>query len=62
MGKCYLGKDDLAIARAVLMYLSIGNLRDAKNLIEEIDKLAGAKELDFPESELMRFINYLLQT
>ncbi|GJZ29085.1 Golgi to ER traffic protein 4 [Tanacetum coccineum] len=50
--QCYLGKDDLAIARAVLMYLSIGNLRDAKNLIEEIDKLAGAKELDFPE--LMR--------
>ncbi|GJY09525.1 Golgi to ER traffic protein 4 [Tanacetum coccineum] len=24
MGKCYLGEDDLAIARAILMYLSIG--------------------------------------
>ncbi|GKA95932.1 Golgi to ER traffic protein 4, partial [Tanacetum coccineum] len=54
MGKCYPGEDDLAIARAVLI--------DANNLMEEIDKLAGAKELDFPESELMRFINYLLQT
>lgn len=43
-------------------YLSIGNLRDANNIMDEIEKLAAAKELDFPESELMRFINYLLQT
>ncbi|XP_024971521.1 Golgi to ER traffic protein 4 homolog [Cynara cardunculus var. scolymus] len=62
MGKCYPGEDDLAIARAVLMYLSIGNLRDANNIMDEIKKLARAKELEFPESELMRFIDYLLQT
>ncbi|KAI3520218.1 hypothetical protein L1887_09497 [Cichorium endivia] len=62
MGKCYPGEDDLAIARAVLMYLSIGNLRDANNIMDETKKLAWAKELEFPESELMRFIDYLLQT
>ncbi|PWA66014.1 hypothetical protein CTI12_AA329700 [Artemisia annua] len=42
-------------------YLSIGNLRDANNLMDEIDKLVGVKELEFPGSELMRLINYLLQ-
>ncbi|XVF12235.1 hypothetical protein REPUB_Repub08aG0097600 [Reevesia pubescens] len=26
MSKCYLGEDDIAIARAILMYLSMGNL------------------------------------
>ncbi|KAJ0657420.1 putative golgi to ER traffic protein [Helianthus annuus] len=62
MGKCYPGEDDLAIARAVLMYLSIGNLRDANNIMDEIEKLAEVKGLQFPDSELMRFINYLLQT
>ncbi|XP_076955991.1 protein GET4-like [Bidens hawaiensis] len=62
MGKCYPGEDDLAIARGVLMYLSLGNLRDANNIMDEIEKLARVKELDFPDSELMRFINYLLQT
>ncbi|PWA71454.1 Peptidase S9A/B/C, oligopeptidase, N-terminal beta-propeller [Artemisia annua] len=34
-------------------YLSIGNLRAANNLMDEIDKLAGAKEVEFPVSELM---------
>ncbi|PWA71328.1 hypothetical protein CTI12_AA281190 [Artemisia annua] len=37
-------------------------LRNVNNLMEEINKLAGAKELEFPRLELMRFINYLLQT
>lgn len=46
----------------VCRYLSVGNLRDANNIMDEIKKLAWAKELEFPESELMRFIDYLLQT
>ncbi|MCD7446913.1 hypothetical protein HAX54_018884 [Datura stramonium] len=39
MGKCYPGEDDLAIARAILMYLSLGNLRDANKLMDERDAL-----------------------
>ncbi|KVI06901.1 Uncharacterized protein family UPF0363 [Cynara cardunculus var. scolymus] len=39
-----------------LLYLSIGNLRDANNIMDEIKKLARAKELEFPESELMRLM------
>ncbi|XP_031129284.1 Golgi to ER traffic protein 4 homolog [Ipomoea triloba] len=62
MGKCYPGEDDLAIARAVLMYLSLGNLRDANYLMDEIKKQVSSKELEFPESELMQFIGYLLLT
>lgn len=62
MGKCYPGEDDLAIARAVLMYLSLGNLRDANYLMDEVKKQVQSKELDFPQSNLIQFINYLLQT
>ncbi|XP_057981893.1 protein GET4 [Malania oleifera] len=62
MGKCYPGEDDLAIARAVLMYLSLGNLRDANYLMDEVKKQIKSKQLDFPESELTQLINYLLQT
>ncbi|KAK9913298.1 hypothetical protein M0R45_037120 [Rubus argutus] len=62
MGKCYPGEDDLAIARAVLMYLSLGNLRDANILMDEIKKQVESKKLEFPKSDLMQFINYLLQT
>ncbi|GAB2235462.1 hypothetical protein Drorol1_Dr00025887 [Drosera rotundifolia] len=62
MGKCYPGEDDLAIARAVLMYLSQGNLRDANYIMDEIKKKMDSEELDFSESELIQFIVYLLQT
>ncbi|KAK7277296.1 hypothetical protein RIF29_18447 [Crotalaria pallida] len=62
MGKCYPGEDDLAIARAVLRYLSSGNMRDANKLIDEIRKQIVSKEVEFPQTELMQFINYLLQT
>ncbi|BBG97856.1 hypothetical protein Prudu_007106 [Prunus dulcis] len=62
MGKCYPGEDDLAIARAILMYLSLGNLRDANNLMDEIKKQVESKQLDFPQSDLIQFINFLLQT
>ncbi|CAA6654704.1 unnamed protein product [Spirodela intermedia] len=62
MGKCYPGEDDLAIARAVLMYLSQGNLRDANKLMDELRKQLQYRQLDFLHSDLMQFIVYLLQT
>ncbi|CAN0909315.1 Protein GET4 [Linum grandiflorum] len=62
MGKCYPGEDDLAIARAVLMYLSMGNTRDANFLLSEVKEQAEAKKLEFPRSDLITFISYLLQT
>ncbi|KAJ7975111.1 Golgi to ER traffic protein 4-like [Quillaja saponaria] len=62
MGKCYPGEDDLAIARSVLWYLSFGNLRDANQLMEELKKQVEAAELEFPKTDLITFIIYLLQT
>ncbi|XP_030932415.1 Golgi to ER traffic protein 4 homolog [Quercus lobata] len=62
MGKCYPGEDDLAIARAILMYLAMGNLRDANYLMDEIKKQLESNQLDFPQSDLIQFIIYLLQT
>ncbi|KAJ4970543.1 hypothetical protein NE237_003642 [Protea cynaroides] len=61
-GKCYPGEEDLAIARAVLMYLSLANLRDANCLMDEIKNQLDSKNLDFPYSDLTQFIIYLLQT
>ncbi|CAN1798496.1 Protein GET4 [Linum perenne] len=62
MGKCYPGEDDLAIARAILMYLSVGNMRDANFLLGEVKKQVEAKKLEFPQSDLIHFISYLLET
>ncbi|KAK4578911.1 hypothetical protein RGQ29_028827 [Quercus rubra] len=62
MGKCYPDEDDLAIARAILMYLAMGNLRDANYLMDEIKKQLESNQLDFPQSDLIQFIIYLLQT
>ncbi|CAL5363527.1 unnamed protein product [Camellia sinensis] len=58
----YPGEDDLAIARAILMYLSLGNLRDANYLMDELKNQVRDKELNLPRSDLMQFINYLLLT
>ncbi|XP_074276248.1 protein GET4 isoform X2 [Silene latifolia] len=60
--KCYPGEDDLAIARAVLMYLALGNLRDANYIMDEVKQKVESKELEFPKSELMELIVYLLKT
>ncbi|KAB5544179.1 hypothetical protein DKX38_012291 [Salix brachista] len=62
MGKCYPGEEDLAVARAVLMYLSMGNLRDANFLMDELKKHAQYEEHDLPQSDLIQFISYLLPT
>ncbi|CAL9170798.1 unnamed protein product, partial [Musa hybrid cultivar] len=61
MGKCYPGEDDMAIARAVMLYLSQGNLRDANNLMDELNKQLEHKQLELPDSDLILFIKYLLQ-
>ncbi|CAL9047386.1 unnamed protein product, partial [Musa banksii] len=62
MGKCYPGEDDIAIARAVLLYLSQGNLRDANNLMDELKKQLEQKQLEIPHSDLIQVIGYLLRT
>ncbi|KNA24235.1 hypothetical protein SOVF_017830 [Spinacia oleracea] len=62
MEKCYPGEDDLAIARAILMYLALGNMRDANYVMDEVKKQLELKEVDFPDSDLMQFVSYLLQT
>ncbi|KAK7343831.1 hypothetical protein VNO77_12884 [Canavalia gladiata] len=62
LGKCYPGEDDLAIARAVLRYVSSGNLKDANILMEEIKKQVQTAEIELPKTELMQFINFLLPT
>lgn len=62
MEKCYPGEDDLAIARAVLMYLASGNMRDANCLVDEFKKQVESKKLEFPQSKLIQFVIYLLQT
>ncbi|XP_058111285.1 protein GET4 [Magnolia sinica] len=62
MGKCYPGEDDLAIARAILMYLSLGNLRDANCLMDELKIQLKSKQLDFPKSDLIQFIVYVVKT
>ncbi|RZR97084.1 hypothetical protein BHM03_00026200 [Ensete ventricosum] len=61
MGKCYPGEDDMAIARAVMLYLSQGNLRDANNLMDELNKQLEHEQLELPDSDLIQFIKYLLQ-
>ena len=43
-------------------YLSLGNLRDANYLMDEVKKQVESKELDYPESDLTEFIDYLLLT
>ncbi|XP_062193532.1 protein GET4-like isoform X2 [Phragmites australis] len=62
MGKCYPGEDDTAIARGVLMYLSQGNLRDANLLMNEMKAQLKSADLEFPKTDLIQFIKYLLQT
>ncbi|XVE75327.1 hypothetical protein DITRI_Ditri12bG0085500 [Diplodiscus trichospermus] len=62
MSKCYPDEDDIAIVRAVLMYLSMGNLRDANYLMDELKRQVESKELEFPQSDLIQFITFLLLT
>ncbi|KAK8669840.1 hypothetical protein V6N13_104609 [Hibiscus sabdariffa] len=51
--QCYPGEDDIAIARAILMYLSLGNLQDANSLMDELRKQVQSQEIDFPNSSII---------
>ncbi|KAL9418982.1 hypothetical protein AB3S75_036854 [Citrus x aurantiifolia] len=62
MGKCYPGEDDLAVARAILMYLSLGNMKDANYIMDEVKKQVENKELQLQPSDLIQFVFYVLQT
>ncbi|WCJ19399.1 Protein GET4 [Euphorbia peplus] len=62
MGRCYPGEDDIAIARAILMFLAMGNLKDANSLMDEIKKQVEAAKLELPMSDLIQFIIFLLPT
>lgn len=43
-------------------YLAQGNLRDANVLMDEIKKQVQSQNVNLPRSDLMQFINYLLET
>lgn len=43
-------------------YLSSGNLRDANQLMDELKKQVEEKQLDLPQSDLIQFVTFLLQT
>ncbi|XP_050208742.1 protein GET4 [Mercurialis annua] len=62
LGKCYPGEDDLAIARAILMYLAMGNLRDANCLMDEVKKQVESTNHELPKSDLIQLVTYLLPT
>eukprot|EP00246_Nothoceros_aenigmaticus_P015757 TRINITY_DN678_c0_g1_i2.p1 TRINITY_DN678_c0_g1~~TRINITY_DN678_c0_g1_i2.p1 ORF type:complete len:320 (+),score=44.23 TRINITY_DN678_c0_g1_i2:353-1312(+) len=63
MTQCFSGEADLVIARGVLQYLGLGNLRDANRLWEETKKIMDAKDsIQYPDSPLMHFIKFLLLT
>ncbi|KAL5720920.1 hypothetical protein ACHQM5_013544 [Ranunculus cassubicifolius] len=62
MGKCYPGEDDVAIARAILLYLSLGNLRDANCFLDELRNQLESSQLELPRSDLVQFVKYVLQT
>ncbi|KAK9189926.1 hypothetical protein WN943_018525 [Citrus x changshan-huyou] len=69
MGKCYPGEDDLAVARAILIefflddrYLSLGNMKDANYIMDEVKKQVENKQLQLQPSDLIQFVFYVLQT
>jgi tetratricopeptide (TPR) repeat protein len=57
---------DLFIARAVLQYLAIGNLKDANIVFEEflslMDKNPQYEQKSFPRTPLINYIRFLLMT
>lgn len=63
MSQCFPGEADLVIARGVLQYLGLANLRDANRLWDETKKLvAEKKSVQYPDTPLMHFIRFLLLT
>ncbi|CAK9216595.1 unnamed protein product [Sphagnum troendelagicum] len=62
MHQCYPGEADLVVARAVLLYLSLGNLRDANLLWDAVKQSLSDSSKEFPDTPLMHFIRFLLST
>ncbi|KAG0623105.1 hypothetical protein M758_3G148600 [Ceratodon purpureus] len=62
MNKCYPSEADLVIARAVMLYLSLGNLRDANRLWDSVRQRLSDSSQDFPDSPLLHFVKFLLST
>lgn len=62
MNKCYPSEADLVIARAVLLYLSLGNLRDANRLWDSVKQRLSGSSQEFPNSPLLHFVKFLLST
>jgi len=54
----YLSERDLVIARAVLQYLSLSNLKDANIVYQKFLKLSP----NFPQTPLINYIRFLLMT
>lgn len=60
MNECDPEEGDFLLARSVLLYLTLGNLRDANRLMNEVKK--GLGEKSYPNTPLVQFIKYLLLT
>ncbi|MCO5582875.1 hypothetical protein L7F22_036776 [Adiantum nelumboides] len=58
--QCDREEVDLILARSIFLYLTLGNLKDANCLVDEVRKRLG--ERNFPNTPLMQFIKYLLLT
>lgn len=43
-------------------YLSQGNLKEANNLVDNVKLQLNEKQLELPKTDLIQFIEYLLQT
>ena len=46
----------------ICRYLALGNMKDANYLMDEVKKQVESKGHEFPSSDLIQFIKYLLQT
>lgn len=60
MNECEPEEGDVTFARSVLLYLTLGNLRDANFLVSEVKNRLG--EQSYPTTPLMQFTKYLLIT
>ncbi|CAM6087150.1 unnamed protein product [Calypogeia fissa] len=59
MDKCYSEEVDLVVARAILLYLTLGYLKDANMFLEKVKETSPEK---LPDSPLLHFIKFLLKT
>ncbi|XP_073394051.1 protein GET4-like [Physcomitrium patens] len=62
MDKCYPGEADLVVARAVLLYLSLGNLRDVNRLWDSVRQRLSDSSQELPDTPLLHLIKFLLLT